>query len=331
VPPRDARRADPALVAWVRARRAGRAAARLRVVERRASAQDPFLKYLFETEAGEAVEAVRIPLRDPARFSVCISSQVGCAMGCTFCATGLLGGGRNLDPGEIIDQVLLVGAELPAGTRVSGVVYQGMGEPFANYGAVTSSAAVLSEPAATAIGAAAITVSTVGLVPAIRRYTAEGWRMRLSVSLGAAISEKRAAVMPIERRFPLAELLAAARAHAAARRTRINLAYVLIGGFNCGEDDARALGALLAGLPARLDLIDCNRVAGFAPPDDAERAAFRDALERHVRGVPIARRYSGGQDVWGGCGMLAAHREGGRVCVPGGSDGRIARAPWPWE
>ena len=319
----------PPLVAWMRARMAGRAAPVLAVLERRASARDPFVKYLFETPRGERIEAVRIPLRDPARFTVCISSQAGCAMACDFCATGRLGGGRNLEPEEILDQVLHVAAELPAATRLSGAVYQGMGEPLANYAAVTASAAALAHPAGTAIGAGAITVSTVGVVPAIQRFTAEGWRMRLSFSLGAATPEKRRAVMPIEERWPLAALMEAVRAHAAARRTRANLAYVLIRGFNCGEEDARALGALVGDLPARLDLIDCNRVGPYEPPSDDERAAFRDALQRWLPGVPIARRYSGGQDVAGGCGMLAAHQEGGEVRTP--EAGRVAGTRWWWD
>jgi 23S rRNA (adenine2503-C2)-methyltransferase len=147
----------------------------------------------------------------------------------------------------------------------------------------------------------------VGLTPLVRRYTREGWPFRLSISLTSAIPDKRAALMPVERAFPLAELALAALEHARHRGERVNIAYVCMGGVNVGEQDARALGALFARQPVRLDLIDvADRAGRFRPPTRAELGAFRDALAEHMPGVPVARRYSGGSEVDAGCGMLAA-------------------------
>jgi len=232
-----------------------------------------------------------------------VSSQAGCALACAFCATGRRGPGRSLAAWEIVDQVAR--ARDDAGAPVRGVVFMGMGEPFLNYDAVIRAARVLSEPAGLAVGQKAITLSTAGIVPAIRRYTAEGHRYRLALSLTSAIEDKRRRLMPIERKYPLAELLAAARAHAEATRDRIMLEYVMIGGVNVGEEDARALVRRLAGMRVRLNLIDVNDAGGrFLPPTDAERARFRAWLA--PLGQPIVRRYSGGKDVDAACGMLAA-------------------------
>ena len=288
--------------------RAGARAGRLELVSRRRSTADGFVKYLFRLGDGEVVETVLIPLPAgpdtmPEKHVVCVSSQAGCALACAFCATGRRGPGRSLAAWEIVDQVAR--ARDDAGAPVRGVVFMGMGEPFLNYDAVIRAARVLSEPAGLAVGQKAITLSTAGIVPAIRRYTAEGHRYRLALSLTSAIEDKRRRLMPIERKYPLAELLAAARAHAEATRDRIMLEYVMIGGVNVGEEDARALVRRLAGMRVRLNLIDVNDAGGrFLPPTDAERARFRAWLA--PLGQPIVRRYSGGKDVDAACGMLAA-------------------------
>jgi 23S rRNA (adenine2503-C2)-methyltransferase len=168
-----------------------------------------------------------------------------------------------------------------------------------------AAAELLRCPFGAAIGAPAITISTVGLVAEIDRYTAEGRPYRLSISLGAAIDAKRAELVPIAARTPIAEVMAAARRHALDRCTRVMLSYVCISGVNVSEDDARALGALIGETPVRLDLIDVTDPTGrFRPPGDDERRAFRDALTRHV-GQPVVRRYSGGKDIAAACGTLA--------------------------
>jgi 23S rRNA (adenine2503-C2)-methyltransferase len=213
---------------------------------------------------------------------------------------------RNLETWEIIDQFIQARETARAlGRRVSGVVFMGMGEPFLNYDRVLAAAELLRCPYGGSIAAKAITISTVGLVPEIDRYTTEGHKYRLSISLGAATDEKRAWLVPVAARTPVAEVMAAASRHAWAHRERIMLAYVCISGANVGEDDARALGELIGETPVRLDLIDVTDPSGrFRPPGPDELRAFRDALTRFV-GQPVVRRYSGGKDILAACGTLA--------------------------
>ncbi|HET8734872.1 MAG TPA: radical SAM protein, partial [Anaeromyxobacteraceae bacterium] len=267
------------------------------------AALDGFRKYLFELPDGQRIEAVRIPLHDTHHVA-CLSSQAGCALGCAFCATGELGLARSLEAWEMVAQLLHVRQDstLP----VTGVVFMGQGEPFLNYDRVIEAAYALCDPAGARIDARRISISTAGVVPMIRRYTAEGHKFRLCVSLNAAIPWKRSALMPIERGFPLDELVDAIREHA-ARRGRITLEYVMIAGVNVGEEDAAALGRLLRGIPVRLNPIAVNDASGrHRPPDEAEWNAFRDALARELPGQPVVRRYSGGQDQHAACGMLAS-------------------------
>ncbi len=276
--------------------------ARLRVVHRE-DAADGFRRYLFALHDGARVESVRIPLFDT-HHTLCLSSQVGCALGCSFCATGRLGLTRNLEPWEMVGQWMEVRRDstLP----ITGAVFMGQGEPFHNYDAVIAAAYVLCDPAGGRVDGRRISISTAGVVPMIRRFTAEGHKFRLCVSLNAAIPEKRAALMPVERGHPLDELLDAVREHA-ARRGRVTLEYVMMAGVNVGEEDAEALGRLLRGIPVRLNPIAVNDDTGrHRPPDAAEWTAFRDALARHLPGQPIVRRYSGGSDRNAACGMLAS-------------------------
>ena len=266
-------------------------------------AKDGFRRYLLELPDGARVEAVRIPLFDT-HHSVCLSSQAGCALACAFCATGALGLQRSLASWEMVAQLLHVRAD--SARPVTGVVFMGQGEPFLNYDAVLEAAYALCDPSGARIDARRISISTAGVVPMIRRYTAEGHKFRLCVSLNAAIPEKRRALMPVERGFPLPELADAVREHA-ARRGRVTLEYVMISGVNVGDEDAAALGALLRGIPVRLNPIAVNDATGrFRPPDEAEWNRFRDALARELPGQPVVRRYSGGQDEHAACGMLAS-------------------------
>lgn len=271
------------------------------------SPTDGFVKYLFRGHGPEPFEAVSIPLLhragDP-KYVVCVSSQVGCAMGCAFCATGRLGLARNLEAWEMVEQVAHIRRD--ASHPVRGVVFMGMGEPFMNYDAVMRAARIISEPCGLAIAGKAITISTVGIVPAIRRFTAEGHPYRLLVSLTSADPARRRQLMPVEETHPTAELFAALRAYQKASGRRVTLAWTMIAGFNTRAEDARQLAALLGTLPARLDLIDVNDPSGrFQPPATAERNAFRDALRAYAA-IPVARRYSGGADIHAACGMLAA-------------------------
>src|SRR5437879_523652 len=202
------------------------------LVLRRETASDGFVKYLFELEGGAQVEAVRIPIPCEApgadtsayagkekKYIVCVSSQAGCALACAFCATGGLGFSRNLLAHEIVGQVLAVRGE--ADRPVRGVVFMGMGEPFLNYDQVIAAARILSHPAGGQIDARAITISTAGIVPAIRRFTAERHKFRLAVSLTHAVPQQRKLLMPIERTHPTEELVPALHDPARPRRHRV--------------------------------------------------------------------------------------------------------------
>jgi 23S rRNA (adenine2503-C2)-methyltransferase len=293
---------SPRLLARIRQ---ATAVPRLELLERAVSARDGFTKYLFRGAGPERFEAVRIPLLhrpvDP-KYVVCVSSQVGCALGCAFCATARLGFRRNLATWEIVDQVVQIQAD--SAHPVRGVVFMGMGEPLLNYDRVMRAAQILSEPCGVAVAAKAITVSTVGIVPMIRRFTAERRPYRLVVSLTSADAERRRELLPVEASYPLPELVEALRAYHRATGRRVTLAWTMLAGVNTRPEDARQLAALTAGLPIKVDLIDVNDPTGrFRPPTRAELTVFRDALRAEV-GAPVVRRYSGGQDVAGGCGML---------------------------
>lgn len=280
---------------------------RLQVIDRRRSAVDPFVKYLFRSR-GEMFEAVRIPLERP-RWSVCVSSQVGCALGCAFCETGRLGFRRNLEPWEIVDQVLTVRREAPE-RPVTGVVFQGQGEPFQNYDNVIRAAQILQHPCGVRIRGENITLSTVGILPMIERYTAERHPFKLILSLTSAFDDKRARLIPVGQRYPVADLAAAMCRHAAARRDRVHLAWVLMSGINTGADEADELARLFGGASLRLSVIDVNDPTGaFRRAGDAERSAFFSHLAE--RRIGFIRRYSGGPDIHAACGMLASHAVGG--------------------
>jgi 23S rRNA (adenine2503-C2)-methyltransferase len=304
------------------------------IVERRRAA-DGFVKYLFRLPDGAHIEAVRIPLPDPAdaralkekrrrgeadglvalptaKYTVCISSQVGCALACAFCATGRLGFSRNLATWEILAQVQAIARE--ADHPIRGVLFLGMGEPLLNYDNVMSAARVLCHPAGLAIAADAISISTAGIVPAIRRFTAEKERFRLIVSLAAPTRELRLPLMPIEDRWPLAELATAVREHAAVSKDRVTLAYVGVAGVNMSRQAARDLASLFAGVRVKVNLIAVNDPSGrFTPPSEAEVRDFREELSQFS--IPLVRRYAGGSDINAACGTLAATRVGGRVVV----------------
>jgi len=297
----------------------------LEVVERR-RAEDGFVKYLFESPLGGRFEAVRIPIFDT-KYIVCVSSQVGCALACDFCMTGRAGFARNLKTWEILDQVTRIRAE--ADRPVRGVVFMGMGEPFLNYTESIRAARILSHSAGFAIDGRGITISTAGVVPAIRRYTSEGHPFRLAFSVTSAIPEKRARLMPIESSYPLEELIDAIREHAAARRERAMIVYVAVSGVNMGREDAVALRDAFAGIPIKLDLIEVTDPEGrYAPPSPEELRAFRDHLQ--ILGAPVARRYSGGKEIGAACGTLAASRRGGTLIAwPDPGDGDAAAEPAP--
>jgi 23S rRNA (adenine2503-C2)-methyltransferase len=192
--------------------------------------------------------------------------------------------------------------------RVTGAVFMGQGEPFHNYDEVLRAAKILSHPCGGRVAKEAISISTVGLVPQIRRYAREGHGYRLIVSLTSAVAEKRRRLLPVAGRFSMEEVAEAIREYAAVAKGRVTIAWVLLGGENHGEDEARALAALLSDVKLRVNLIDVNdaRDDGFRRATDAERKAFMEDLQ--ILRAPIVRRYSGGQNKHAACGMLAAER-----------------------
>lgn len=277
----------------------------LEVVERVTDPSDNFVKYLFRLRDGALAEAVRIPLETTGRYTVCLSSQAGCAMGCSFCATGRLGFTRHLESWEIVGQFLAVREECEG--TITGAVFQGQGEPLHNYDNVIKAAQILSHPCGGRIAAKAITISTVGLVPAIRRYATEGHPYRLIVSLTSAVDERRKQLLPVASAWSVSELAAAVRSYQEASRTRATLAWVVLGGINTGDDEVAALRQHFGGM-AKINLIDVNdaRENGFRRATADELAEFRDALSS--LDVPVVRRYSGGAAKHAACGMLAAMR-----------------------
>ena len=274
-------------------------------------------KALHRLSDGTTVESVLMhyPERpgQRARHTLCISSQAGCAVGCPFCATGELGFERDLETAEILDQVRSAGARLAQredGARLTNVVYMGMGEPLLNLDRVLESVAALNDPARLGLGARHITVSTSGVVPGIRRLTALGPQFTLAISLHAARDPLRDVLVPLNRRWPVAEVVAAARDHARATGRRISYEVTMIGGVNDTDTDADAIAVLLQGDLAHVNLIPMNAVAHTpwqaSPMPVIERfaARIRDA------GIPVTIRRNRGQEIGAACGQLAAERAG---------------------
>ncbi len=280
---------------------------RLRLERQLVSKESNFQKLVFRTADNLVVESVLIPLHRSGAFSICLSSQIGCVMHCSFCSTGRMRTQRDLETWEIIDQFVQAREMVRlGGGRVTGAVFMGMGEPFLNYDRVMAAAELLSFPIEAAISAKAITISTVGLVTEIEKFTSENRHFRLSISLGAATDEKRKLLMPLAACTPIAKIMAAARQHAQLRHTRVMLSYVCISGLNVSEEDARTLGELIRDTPVRLDLIDVDDpTSRYSPPSASELNEFRNALRRYVR-QPVARRYSGGSDIRATCGALGS-------------------------
>ncbi len=283
-----------------------------RVTEQK-SLLDPFRKLLLAGQDGRTFETVRIPLEKRGRFSVCVSSQVGCALACAFCATGRLGLLRNLETWEIVEQVREVRRTLTKGERVHGVVFQGMGEPLANLERVLAAIEVITDPCAQPVDARAITVCTSGIPSGILRLAREAPRVRLGVSIGSAIAGDRASLMPIDKAHPLDEVLEAAVVHARASGYAPMWALTLLEGRNDSPEHARALAdrakrfETAAGVRPRISLIPYNSISTHDPfTRSSAHETFREELARG--GFASHARYSGGSDIAAACGQLRAAR-----------------------
>jgi 23S rRNA (adenine2503-C2)-methyltransferase len=272
-------------------------------------------KALHELGDGNLVESVLMhyPARAGRRerHTVCISSQVGCAVGCPFCATGELGFGRDLATAEILDQVRWAARHLAVdGRRLTNVVFMGEGEPLLNLDRVLEAVSALADPVRFGLGARHVTVSTSGVVPGIRRLTAVGPQFTLAVSLHAARDALRDVLVPLNRRWPVGEVVAAARDHARATGRRISYEYTMIGGVNDTEVDAIALAELLRGDLAHINLIPMNPVAHT--PWTASPMHAIEAFADRVRGsgLSVTIRRNRGQEIGAACGQLAAEHAG---------------------
>lgn len=263
------------------------------------------VKTLFRLPDQNAIEAVL--MRYDRRNTLCISSQAGCAMGCVFCATGQMGYKRHLTSGEIVEQVLYYARQLRAsGLEVTNVVLMGMGEPFHNYENVLQAIDRLNDPNGFNMGARRFTISTVGLVPMIRKFAAEKRQVNLAISLHAATDEQRSALLPVNRKYPLQELIAACRDYVEETGRRITFEWALIDGENDTPEEAHRLASLLSGLLCHVNLIPLNPTQQYSGKGSSRQrvARFSEILEKS--GIPCTVRMRRGIDIQAGCGQLAA-------------------------
>ncbi len=262
------------------------------------------IKTLFRLPDDRAIEAVL--MRYNTRRTLCISTQAGCAMGCVFCATGQMGFKRNLSSGEIIEQILYYARILQSeGDRVTNVVMMGMGEPFHNYDNTLAAIDRLNEPDGLGLGARRFTISTVGLVPMIRRFAAEKRQINLAISLHAATNEERSAIMPVNRKYPIEDLLAACKEYVELTGRRVTFEWALIQGVNDSPETAQKLATLLRGLMCHVNVIPLNPTSKYHGTGSTRDRATAFKAELEQRGIPCTIRIRRGIDIQAGCGQLA--------------------------
>ena len=268
--------------------------------------EDGSIKYRFVLEDGRSIESVLMPHTD--HFTVCISSQVGCAMGCDFCMTGTMGLIRHLSVAEIVMQVLAAGQGLPEGETIRNIVFMGMGEPFHNYENVMRALEVFTDEHGLNLSQRRITVSTSGLLPAIRRFGRERVKANLAVSLNGVTDAVRSQLMPVNRAYNLEKLVQACKEYPLESRKRITFEYILMKGVTDSLEDAKALIKLLHGLKFKVNLIPFNESPGskYRKPEWEQVRAFQQYLLD--RGVVATVRISKGQDIQGACGQLVARK-----------------------
>jgi 23S rRNA (adenine2503-C2)-methyltransferase len=275
------------------------------VVERTAPAADGSRKYLFVLGDGNRIESVYMPMGD--RTSICLSSQAGCAVGCTFCVTGFFGAGRNLTPSEMLGQFFTIQHEHAVPMEMLNVVFMGMGEPLLNFEHLVTTLEVLYRN----LAPKRVTVSTSGIIPAIDDLAKLARRPNLAVSINAPDRRRREEIMPITKKYPLDELIAALKRYPAERGREITIEYVLLAGYNDAPSDAVALGKLLHGLRAKVNAIPFNADPNLPPwmkrPSDAAIDRFVDTLVRN--GVAVTVRRSKGREIAAACGQLRGRSE----------------------
>ncbi len=273
----------------------------------RVESRDGTVKWALRAVDGAVVEAVLIAHAE-GRRTVCVSSQVGCALGCKFCATGAMGPGRNMTASEIVDQVVLAGRESESqGARLTNVVFMGMGEPMQNLDAVLEACGTINHPEGIGISARRIAISTVGWVPGIATLAEHPLPVRLAISLHAADDATRTSLMPINARYPIASLLAACRRYCDTTGRRVFIEYLLLEGVNDSPADARRLARLLRDGRFHVNLIEYNAAGGdYTGSSYGRREVFMRALSE--LGLEASVRRSRGADVAAACGQLARSR-----------------------
>jgi len=260
-------------------------------------------KRLFRLHDGETIETVEMVYPD--RGTICISTQVGCSIGCPFCATGKGGFVRDLTCGEIVAQVLTGARSLKEeGRRLTNVVYMGMGEPFLNYERTMKSIRILNDKGGFGLGARGFTVSTAGIVPGIERFSAEGIQANLAVSLHAGNDELRDRLVPINRRYPLAELIEVCSGYIERTHRRITFEIALIDGVNDSIASAREVASLIRGLLAHVNLIPLNPIPDSPLKRSSDRRVRNFAKALEEAGIPVTIRDSRGVEIQAGCGQL---------------------------
>jgi 23S rRNA (adenine2503-C2)-methyltransferase len=281
-------------------------------VTRRDVSSDGTTKYLLRLADGRFIEAVYIP--DTPNQTFCLSTQVGCAMGCAFCLTGRMGIVRNLSPAEIVGQVQVLAADQRLLDATFNIVLMGMGEPLHNYEATMKALRILGTKEGLALPARRMTLSTVGVLPALERLATEPVMPNLAVSLHGTTDQQRSALIPVNRKYGLTELLDACRRFPVKRRARITFEYVLLREVNDTLADARRLGALLRGLRAKVNLLPLNEAPGipFARPNDDRVSQFARTLAG--QGMTVTVRKSRGRDIRAACGQLIVE---GKHASPG--------------
>lgn len=278
------------------------------VVSRQVASADGTIKFLLELKDQQKVEAVLIPTSG--RVTACISTQAGCRFGCKFCASGVGGWVRNLTCAEILNQVLHVRREaLRQKRRLSHIVFMGTGEPLDNLDNVLKAIRVINAPQGLGIAARHITLSTAGLIPAFERLASEGMQFELAVSLHGYDDASRNLLMPINRKYPLAQLIGACREYICKTNRQITFEYILIDGLTCSEEAAVKLGRLLKGMLCKLNLIPCNPVSEFGhqPPAKDQIRVFTERLD--AAGLHYTLRRARGQDVSAACGQLRRSKQ----------------------
>ncbi len=264
--------------------------------------RDGTKKFLFQLQDGLRIESVLIP--DKKRLTLCISTQVGCAMGCRFCLTGKLGLKRNLSTSEILNQILAVRKTLPEGISLTNIVLMGMGEPLTNYENTLRAIELMTHPEAFKFSSRRVTLSTVGLLPELRQLSTEKARFRLAISLNASDEETRSRLMPVNRHHPMNKILEICRKFPLQPRARITFEYVLLQGENDSLEDAKRLIKILKGIPSKINLIPLNEAPGipFKKPSEESIRQFQEILIEG--GLTAIVRASKGADISAACGQL---------------------------